>query len=149
MSIGTYGAENVSRRIAAAAALPLASASFPAFAPHAIGRVTAQTFGQGVLPGVLALTRPHPGAVVLIVILAASGIPHGHAYGEPIGAAQTTPRLAYLAGFATIQYALIVCGMLALERLARRSESLRSVPARIGSTAALLTGGLFLAMSLA
>lgn len=203
------------RGIAAAAAISLAGASFPAFAHHAMDGATPQTFGQGflsglahpviglehlasllvatlltwamtgtqrlwvpltfvgatlggtllylgaasipmsetlvalsvVVAGVLALTRRHPGAFVLSAIFAASGILHGHACGEPVVGAQTTALLAYLAGFPAIQYALIIGGVLALERLARRSESLRAMTAPTGSAAATLTGGLFLAVS--
>jgi urease accessory protein len=217
MSIRNYVAENASRGIAAAATVALASASFPAFAHHAMGGVTPQTFSQGflsglahpvigldhfafllvamlltcalkgtvrfwvplafigatiggtmlhlgaanipmsetlvalsvVIGGVLAVSRRYPGAFELSALFAASGILHGYAYGESIVGAETAPLLAYLAGFAAIQYALIIGGVLALEKLARHSESVRSMAARIGSTAALLTGGLFLATSFA
>ncbi|MDP1644473.1 MAG: HupE/UreJ family protein [Thiobacillus sp.] len=101
-----------------------------------------------VIGGVLALTRHNPGAFALSAIFAVSGILHGYAYGESIVGAETTPLLAYLAGFAAIQYALIVGGVLGLEKLASRSERARLIAARVGSTAALLTGGLFVALSI-
>jgi urease accessory protein len=101
-----------------------------------------------VIGGVLALTRHHPGAFALSAIFAVSGILHGYAYGEAIVGAETTPLLAYLAGFAAIQYALIIGGMIGLEKLASRSEKARVITARVGSTVALLTGGLFVALSI-
>lgn len=101
-----------------------------------------------VIGGVLALTRSHPGAFALSAIFAVSGILHGYAYGESIVGAETTPLLAYLAGFAAIQYALIIGGVLALGKLAARSEKALMLTARIGSVAALLTGGAFLTMGI-
>lgn len=101
-----------------------------------------------VIGGVLALTRRYPGAFALSAIFVVSGIVHGYAYGESIIGAETTPLLAYLVGFAGIQYALIVGGVLGLDKLAARSESVRGMVARIGGVAASLTGALFLALSL-
>jgi len=56
--------------------------------------------------------------------------------------------LAYLAGFAAIQSALILGGVLGLEKLAAYSERARLLATRVSGVAALMTGGLFLAMSL-
>jgi len=102
-----------------------------------------------VIGGVLVLTRRYPGAFALSAIFAVSGILHGYAYGESIVGAETAPLLAYLAGFAAIQYALIIAGVLGLEKLASHSEKARSIAARMSSAIALLTGGLFIALSLA
>lgn len=102
-----------------------------------------------MIGAVLALTRSNPGAFALGVIFAASGILHGYAYGESIVGAEATPLLAYLAGFAAIQYVLIVGGVLGLDKLSSHSEKARLIAARVGSMAALLTGGLFLALSVA
>jgi len=102
-----------------------------------------------IIAGVLALTRRNPGALALSVIFAASGILHGYAYGESIVGAETTPLLAYLAGFAAIQYGIIAGGVLALDKLAAHSESSRALASSVGSLAALLTGGLFFALSFA
>lgn len=101
-----------------------------------------------VIGGVLAITRHYPGALALAAIFAGSGILHGYAYGEAIVGAETTPLVAYLIGFSLIQYALIVGGVLGLDRLATRSESARLLATRIGGAAASLTGMLFLATSL-
>lgn len=102
-----------------------------------------------VVAGVLALTYRAPGAFLVSAIFAVSGILHGYAYGESIVGAEATPLLAYLVGFAAIQYAVIVGGVIALDKLAARSETARALAAKIGSAGALLTGGLFLALSLA
>jgi len=101
-----------------------------------------------VIGGVLALTRSHPGALLLTAGFAASGVLHGYAYGESIVGAEATPMLAYLAGFAAIQSALILGGVLGLGRLAAYSERARLLATRVSGVAALMTGGLFLAMSL-
>lgn len=102
-----------------------------------------------VIGAVLALTRHNAGALALGVLFAVSGIFHGYAYGEAIVGAEATPMLSYLAGFAAIQYVLIVGGVLALDRIGRHSEQARLMAARAGSAVALMTGGLFLALSLA
>jgi urease accessory protein len=60
-----------------------------------------------VLLGVLMVRRDaflrSRGAALLF---AASGLAHGYAYGEAIVGAETTPLLAYLAGFTLIQLAI-------------------------------------------
>lgn len=99
-----------------------------------------------VIGGVLVLSRRYPGAFALSAIFAVSGVLHGYAYGESIVGAETTPLLAYLIGFAAIQYALIVGGVLGLDKIASKSEKARQLAARVGSWGALLTGGAFLAM---
>jgi len=99
-----------------------------------------------VIAGVLAVSRRFPGAFALSAIFAVSGILHGYAYGESIIGAETTPLLAYLAGFAAIQYGIIAGGVIALDKLAAKSEATRMLVARVGGLAALLTGGAFLAM---
>jgi urease accessory protein len=99
--------------------------------------------------GVLALSRRFPGAFALGTIFAASGILHGYAYGESIVGAEATPLLAYLAGFAAIQYVLIMGGVFGLDKLAGRSEKARALASNLGGAAAVLTGGVFLALSFA
>lgn len=101
-----------------------------------------------VLGAALAMTRGSIGAFGVTALFAVSGVLHGYAYGESIVGAESTPLLAYLVGFAAIQYALIVGGMLGLQRLATRSEMGRALTMRVSGAAALLTGGLFVALSL-
>jgi len=95
----------------------------------------------------LVLTRRYPGALALSVIFTVSGILHGYAYGESIVGAEATPLLAYLAGFSSIQYALVVGGILGMDKLAGRSGKTRMVVARLGGVVTMLTGGAFLALS--
>lgn len=101
-----------------------------------------------IIVAVLALTRSNPGAFVLGVIFAVSGILHGYALGESIIGSETTPLLAYLAGLATIQYALMTGGVFLMDKIASRSEKLRTIAVRFSSALALLTGGFFLALSI-
>jgi urease accessory protein len=101
-----------------------------------------------IVGGVLALTRKSLGVLALGALFALSGLFHGYAYGEAVVGAETTPLLAYLVGFAVIQYSLIVGGILALDKLASRSENARLLAARAGSAVALATGGVFLVLSL-
>jgi urease accessory protein len=102
-----------------------------------------------IVAGVLALVRQQWGALALAGVFAISGIFHGYAYGETVVGAEATPILAYLAGFALIQYALILGGVWTLDRLASRSATLRLLAARIGAVAAVATGTVFLALSFA
>jgi urease accessory protein len=99
--------------------------------------------------GVLVLTRNYLGAALLSGVFALSGVVHGYAFGEAVVGAETTPILAYLVGLSVIQYAVVVGGVLGMEKLAARSEKARGLVARLGSAAAALTGGVFLLQSLA
>jgi len=102
-----------------------------------------------IVGGVLVLLRRYPGALALSGIFAVSGILHGYALGESIIGAETAPLLAYLIGLAAIQYAVIVGGILALAKLASKSEKAGQLAARVGGIVTLLTGGVFLAMGVA
>jgi len=101
-----------------------------------------------VIGGVLVLTRRSPGALVLGAIFAISGILHGYAYGEAIVGAETTPLLAYLTGLAIIQYGLIIGGILLLDKIVAQSPRAALIAARVGGMAAVLSGGVFLALGL-
>ena len=64
--------------------------------------------GSVVLLGALILSgRRIPGAAY-IILFALAGLFHGWAYGEAIVGAEAAPLLAYLAGFAFIQYGIAV-----------------------------------------
>ncbi len=99
--------------------------------------------------GILVLTRNYLGAALLSGVFALSGVVHGYAFGEAVVGAEATPILAYLVGLSVIQYAVVVGGVLGLEKLAARSENVRGLVTRLGSIAASLTGGVFLLQSLA
>jgi urease accessory protein len=87
-------------------------------------------------------------ALLLGGLFAVVGIYHGYAYGEAIVGAESTPLLAYLAGFALVQYAVIVGGIKLLELAARRSSSLQATATRVGGVATAAVGAVFLGMSL-
>ena len=64
-------------------------------------------------------------ALVYGSMFAVAGLFHGFAYGEAVFGAETTPVLAYLAGFGLTQYAIaVLAGSLVV-------DSARAVPARI------------------
>lgn len=61
-----------------------------------------------LLLGAVVLSGRTIGAPALLGLFAVAGLFHGWAYGESIVGAESTPLLAYLAGFAAIQYAIAV-----------------------------------------
>lgn len=62
--------------------------------------------GSVVLVGGLVLSGKDFPAMLYGAIFALAGLFHGSAYAEAIIGAETTPLVAYLAGFAVIQYAI-------------------------------------------
>ena len=58
--------------------------------------------------GALLISGKRLTAAYFAVLFAIAGIFHGYAYGGSIIGAETTPLLAYLLGFALIQYAISV-----------------------------------------
>jgi urease accessory protein len=65
--------------------------------------------------GILVLSGRPKGGAILIGLFAVAGLFHGWAYGESIVGAESAPLLAYLVGFAAIQYALaLAAGYVAL-----------------------------------
>jgi urease accessory protein len=93
----------------------------------------------------LVLRRSLP-TLLLGGLFALAGVYHGYAYGEAIIGAESTPLLAYLAGFAIIQYLLIAATAWGLTRLGGRAQATLARGAGITATVA---GGLFTALSLA
>ena len=63
------------------------------------------------------------------LVFAAAGLFHGFAYGEAVFGAETTPVLAYLAGFAATQYAIAVVAGTAI--VGGVGAAMRAVPARV------------------
>ena len=98
--------------------------------------------------GLLAYTRKSPSALFLSGLFMVAGVLHGYAYGESIVGAENTPLFAYLVGFSLIQYAVIAGGIRGMELIARRSDALRVLTSRLASGVALLSGGVFLTLSL-
>ena len=102
-----------------------------------------------LLAGIIAFAKKSPAALVLAVVFAVSGIFHGYAYGEAIIGAETGPLLAYLIGFAMIQYLIIAGGIRALELITTRSEGLQSLVTKLSSSVAILSGSIFVVLSMA
>lgn len=61
-----------------------------------------------ILSGILLVIRQNqkPGSLIIAGLAALAGIFHGHAYGEGIFGAESTPLIAYLIGFTVIQLAI-------------------------------------------
>jgi len=71
--------------------------------------------------------------VAYAVLFAVAGLFHGHAYGEAIFGAETTPVVAYLTGFGVTQYAIaVIAGTGVVTMLGKASDLIANVPARIG-----------------
>lgn len=102
-----------------------------------------------LLGGVAVLFKRSLPALLLGGLLAVVGVYHGYAYGESIVGAEQTPLLAYLAGFAVIQYVVIAAVIFAVEQLAARSTRVQQIAVRSTGAFAAATGALFLGMSLA
>jgi len=64
--------------------------------------------GSVLALGAVVLSGRSPGLPALLGLFALAGLFHGWAYGEAIVGAETTPLLAYLVGFAVVQYGIAV-----------------------------------------
>ena len=82
----------------------------------------------------------------LAALFAVSGLFHGFAYGEAIFGAETTPMIAYLAGFGVTQYAIAVLGgTLIVSMFGKAAEWSANIPARIAG--GMVAGAGFLLVS--
>ncbi len=82
--------------------------------------------------GLLLITGRAVSFAVFASLFAVAGLFHGHAYGEAIFGAETTPVLAYLSGFGMTQYAIsIIAGTAIVTSLGKAQEFVNNVPARI------------------
>jgi urease accessory protein len=97
--------------------------------------------GSVVLLGVLILSGASVPGALYLALFAVAGLFHGWAYGESIVGAEQTPLIAYLAGFAAIQF-VIATGAMLVTRAA--SESPSAVPLRIAGGAIAGFGAAFL-----
>ncbi|MEZ5589069.1 MAG: HupE/UreJ family protein [Sedimenticolaceae bacterium] len=102
-----------------------------------------------LLGGLTVVLRHSLPALLLGGLFGVIGVFHGYAYGESIVGAESTPLLSYLAGFALIQFAIIVGGVKALDAVARHSPQLQAGVVRYTGLAAAATGALFLGMNIA
>lgn len=84
--------------------------------------------------GVLLMTGRHLPIVVFAGLFAIAGLFHGHAYGEAIFGAETTPLYAYLAGFGLTQYAIaVLSGTAIVSVLGKAQPFISNIPARVAS----------------
>ena len=101
-----------------------------------------------ILLGVLFFRRhdflKRKAAIVLFVL---SGVAHGYAYGEAIVGAESTPLLAYLAGFTLVQFAIALCGYIAARYVAGKKPAFEFLKAAGAALAA--TGAAFLVFTFA
>ncbi len=93
--------------------------------------------GSVVLLGGIALFGRRLALAPLLVLFAGAGLFHGWAYGEAIVGAETTPLLAYLLGFALIQYA-IAAGVVWATRALWKAEAASALQPRLAG--ALVAG---------
>ena len=70
-----------------------------------------------------------------VLLFAAAGFFHGYAYGESIVGAEATPLIAYVIGFAAIQYAIAVAGAAALRAIVDRDYATELTAARVAGAA--------------
>lgn len=99
--------------------------------------------GSVVLVGGLVLSGRNIPGLVYAAIFAIAGLFHGWAYGEAIIGAETTPLLAYLGGFAAIQYG-IACAAMWLARTVWAARTAHAVQPRLAGAVAAGIGGAFL-----
>ena len=107
----------------------------------AIPLMEAAVAGSLVALGVLLYRRNaflgSHGAAGLFAIF---GLAHGYAYGEAIVGAETTPLLAYLAGFTSVQFAIALCAYAAARTLRKRQPAF-PLPQAAGGALSLAGAG--------
>ncbi|WP_078120846.1 HupE/UreJ family protein [Thiosocius teredinicola] len=101
-----------------------------------------------LLGGVAVLLKHSVSALLMGALFAVIGVFHGYAYGESIVGAEQTPLLAYLAGFALIQFAIIAAAVKGLSMIAQHSQRAQRLTRSTGGLFAAATGAAFLAMNL-
>jgi urease accessory protein len=89
-----------------------------------LGPVEALIAASVLLAGLALLVAKRVSAPALLAGFALAGLFHGHAFAEAVIGAEATPIIAYLAGLAVIQGALML-GAMALTRQAARASWLR------------------------
>lgn len=136
------------RRVGVVAAFVLATPVGTLLHPMvpALPGVEALIAASLIVLGVVLLRGPRALPVFAIPsFLAAAGVAHGYAYGEAIVGAETTPLVAYLAGFTWVQLGL-AAGAYGLARVAAPRLTAARTSAALGGLVALAgTGFLLLA----
>ena len=99
--------------------------------------------GSVVVAGAMVLSGRSFGGLAYGAVFAIAGLFHGWAYGEAIIGAETTPLLAYLAGFAAVQYA-VACGAMWLVRSFWNADTALAIKPRLAGALAAGIGAAFL-----
>jgi len=97
-----------------------------------------------ILIGALVVLEPHIGTQFAAAMLLAAGAFHGYAYAETIVGAETTPLLAYLAGFTAIQSCVCAAAFLGHRMVLQRSPRRARWLGAIAGAAAMVIGVRFL-----
>jgi urease accessory protein len=71
-----------------------------------------------------------------LTLFAVAGLLHGSAYGAAIVGAETTPLIAYLTGFAAIQYAVAIGAGVMIRRISADPNAFATNPRLVGALAA-------------
>jgi len=98
--------------------------------------------GSVILLGALVMSGKQIPASVYVAIFAVAGVFHGGAYGEAIIGAETTPLVAYLIGFAMIQYSIAIGAGFAVQKIWKATEAAAAAP-RIAAALAAGVGVAF------
>jgi len=101
-----------------------------------LGPIEALIAASVLLAGLALLVAKRVSAPALLAGFALAGLFHGHAFAEAVIGAEATPILAYLAGLAVIQGALML-GAMALAQQATRARWLRPAMGAVASLAGL------------
>ena len=94
--------------------------------------------------GALLLSGRSVPAAVFATVFAFAGLFHGHAYGEAVFGAETTPVIAYLLGFGTVQWAIAVGAGRLLGRESRLASGMTHATARLSGAMVAGAGVLLL-----
>jgi urease accessory protein len=97
-----------------------------------LGPIEALIAASVLLVGLALLVAKRISAPALLAGFALAGLFHGHAFAEAVIGAEATPILAYLAGLAVIQGALML-GAMALAQQATRARWLRPAMGAVAS----------------
>ncbi|MCA3282294.1 MAG: HupE/UreJ family protein [Roseomonas sp.] len=97
-----------------------------------LGPIEALIAASVLLAGLALLVAKRVSAPALLAGFALAGLFHGHAFAEAVIGAEATPILAYLAGLAVIQGALML-GAMALAQQATRARWLRPAMGAVAS----------------
>jgi urease accessory protein len=89
-----------------------------------------------VAVGGLVMSGRAASAPVYAALFAIAGLFHGSAYAESIVGAEATPLVAYLIGFAMIQFTLIVCAAWFTRALVKGADRLTTEPRLAGAVVA-------------